>query len=56
MLKLKLVKGKTDYGSDSATNGTLPDGCVNHGKKSTQRISRSLDGKRIDSGISIFLF
>ena len=33
MLKLKLVKGKTDYGSDSATNGTLPDGCVNHGKK-----------------------
>ena len=33
MLKLKLVKGKTSYGVASDTNGTEPDGYVNHGTK-----------------------
>ena len=33
MMKLKLVKGKTSYEADSASNWTAPSGGVNHRTK-----------------------
>ena len=51
MLKLMLVKGKTEDESSAATNGTAPDGYYNHGKIS-QIISRPLGSKRRESCIN----
>ena len=48
MVKLKLVEDNDIDEAATVANGTAPAGDMNHGEKSTQRISRALGRERME--------